>query len=90
MRKLRFSAKFKKDYERVKKRGYNLGLLIEVIDTLCAEQALPEKNRDHALTGKYVSFRECHITPDWLLIYRPEKDTLSLALTRTGTYSDLF
>ncbi len=87
---IRYSARFKKDYKLVKKRGYDVTLLAEVFDILCAEQPLPQKFCDHALSGNYEGHRECHITPDWLLIYKVENDELLLSLTRTGTHSDLF
>jgi len=87
---IRFSTKFKKDYKLVKKRGYDIILLEEVLDILCSEQPLPPKYRDHNLTGNYEGCRECHITPDWLLIYEHADDELILYLTRTGTHSDLF
>lgn len=73
-----------------KKRGYNLSLLSVVVDMLVAGKPLPEKYKDHNLSGNYVGCRECHITPDWLLIYEVEEDELILYLTRTGTHSDLF
>ncbi len=87
---INYSARFRKDYKTVKKRGYNTALLEEVLDILCEEQPLPPKYRDHALTGNFTGHRECHITPDWLLIYKIEADELLLSLTRTGTHSDLF
>ena len=87
---IRYSARFKKDYKLVKKRGYNIGLLEEVLEILCSGQLLPQKYRDHVLTGNYDGQRECHINPDWLLIYKIENDKLLLSLTRTGTHSDLF
>lgn len=87
---IRYSARFKKDYELIKKRGYDTALLEEVLELLCAKQQLPMKYRDHGLTGNYEGHRECHITPDWLLIYKVEDDELVLFLTRTGTHSDLF
>ena len=62
----------------------------EVVDLLAMGQPLPERNRDHALTGDWVGHRECHIQPDWLLIYRVEEDVLVLTMTRTGTHSELF
>ncbi len=89
MLKPRYTTQFKKDYKVVVKRGYKTALLEDVIRLLCEEQPLPEKNRDHALTGSYVGFRECHIQPDWLLIYKVEQEILTLTLTRTGTHSDL-
>lgn len=81
---------FKKDLKSIKKRGYNLSLLKEVVDTLALGLALPEKYRDHNLIGNYKACRECHITPDWLLIYEISDNDLILYLTRTGTHSDLF
>ena len=84
------SNRFKKDLKTAVKRGYNLDLLDAVVDTLAKQQPLPEKNRDHALTGDYIGFRECHISADWLLIYRVDGDDLILFLSRTGTHSDLF
>jgi mRNA interferase YafQ len=85
-----YSSQFKKDYKIIKKRGYNIKLLEEVLEFLVNNQELPGKYRDHLLVGNYKGFRECHITSDWLLIYKIKNDTLVLALTRTGTHSDLF
>ena len=87
---IRYSAKFKKDYKTIMKRGYNPKLLEAVLNLLCTKQALPPKYRDHPLSGNYEGHRECHITPDWLLIYKIEQNILTLTLTRTGTHSDLF
>ena len=83
------TAQFKKDYRLAKKRGQNLQLLKDIILKLAAGEVLPEKNRDHALTGDWISFRECHIAPDWLLVYKKEDDILVLTLTRIGTHSDI-
>ena len=88
MLELNVSSSFKKDRRRCIKRGYNMTLLSAVIDTLLIPTTLPEEKKDHALTGDWVGFRECHILPDWLLIYRVEGN--NLYLTRTGTHSDLF
>ena len=85
-----YSAKFKKDFKIIEKRGYDTALLEKVLEILCAEQALPQKYCDHALIGNYNGHRECHITSDWLLIYKIEKQELLLSLTITGTHSDLF
>ena len=74
----------------MKKRGKDLEKLKYVVNELAAQRPLDEKYRDHELTGNYRNFRECHIEPDWLLIYRIEKGELTLALVRTGTHSDLF
>ncbi|MCF0116480.1 MAG: type II toxin-antitoxin system YafQ family toxin [Bacilli bacterium] len=84
------SNQFKKDLKAAQKRGKELAKLKKVIETLQKEEPLPEKNKDHSLTGKYKDFHECHIEPDWLLIYRIEHDSLLLFLMRTGTHSDLF
>lgn len=84
------SNRFRKDLKLAAKRGYNLDLLDEIVEKLANRNPLPDKNRDHALTGDYAGFRECHIQPDWLLIYRIDEDELFLFLSRTGTHSDLF
>lgn len=90
MRKLVTTTQFRKDYKRVKKRGYDLKLLEAVLDRLIAEEPLEAKYRDHALSGDMAKYRECHIQPDWLLIYRIENDEIILTAHRTGTHSDLF
>lgn len=90
MLELVFSNRFKKDLKIAWKRGYNLDQLGEIIEKLQRQEPLPEKNRDHPLTGNYVGFRECHILPDWLLIYRVDNGELICFLSRTGTHSDLF
>ena len=84
------SSQFKKDLKKAVKRGYDLNLLYEVLGLLERGIPLPLKNRDHALTGNWKGFRECHVAPDWLLIYKIEGSTLILTLQRTGTHSDLF
>ena len=84
------TSQFKKDYKLAMKRGMNIALLDKVIDILAMGETLPDKYRDHALTGNWVGHRECHIQPDWLLIYRIEKSVLVLELSATGTHSDLF
>lgn len=81
---------FKKDYKLAKKRGYNLSLLEETVNMIANRITLPDKFRDHELTGNYKGCRECHITPDWLLVYEIYDKELILYLTRTGTHSDLF
>lgn len=81
---------FKKDLKRIIKRGYDQNLIVEIISLLADGIELPQKNKDHALVGNYEGCRECHITPDWLLIYKINDDELILFLTRTGTHSDLF
>lgn len=93
MRKTKYLVKvtsqFKKDYKLAMKRGLKISLLDEVITLLSQGEALPEKYRDHALIGNWLDHRECHILPDWLLIYRIENDVLVLTLSRTGTHNDL-
>jgi len=84
------STRFQKDLKRIEKRGYNLALLTETIKLLANGEELPARYRDHNLTGNYGRCRECHITPDWLLIYEVTENDLILYLTRTGTHSDLF
>ena len=85
-----YTPNFKRDFKLIQKRGYEIELLKEIVTKLATGEELPERNRDHALTGNYNGFRECHIKPDWLLIYRIENEELILYLTRTGTHSDLF
>lgn len=80
---------FRKDLKRAKKRGLDLNLLSEVVDLLQKGETLPEKYKDHMLTGNWIGHRECHIQPDWLLIYRIIEDKLILSLVRTGSHSDL-
>jgi mRNA interferase YafQ len=87
---VKFTAAFKKDYKKAKKRGMDIELLKGVVAALSMGEALPERNKDHALAGDWVGHRECHILPDWLLVYRIEDDVLVLTLARTGTHSDLF
>ena len=92
MLKIEFTGQFKRDYKLAVRRGCNPKELEKVITLLVNEQPLPEKYRDHALTNSrnYKNMRECHIEPDWLLIYKVVKDTLILRLIRTGSHSDLF
>lgn len=85
---VRYSTKFKRDFKVCAKRGYNLKRLQNVIDILRVPDSLPPKNRDHNLTGNYAGYRECHVEPDWLLIY--QQTETELLLYRTGTHSDLF
>ena len=84
------TSQFKKDYKLAMKRHLDISLLEEVVSQLALGKALPDKNRDHALTGDWIGHRECHILPDWLLIYRLEDNVLGLTLARTGSHSDLF
>ena len=94
MRKTKYIVKpttqFKKDFKLSMKRSMKIELLEEVIAMLAMGETLPDKHKDHALTGNWVGHRECHILPDWLLIYRIEDEVLVLTLARTGTHSDLF
>ena len=83
-------ATFKKDYKRIKKRHYDLNALATVIDLLATGKPLPEKYRDHTLVNDYAGCHECHIGPDWLLVYEIKDSELLLYLTRTGTHSDIF
>ena len=84
------TGKFKKSLKLAKKRGLDLKLLDKVITMMQNDIPLEEKYRDHELKGKYQGFRECHIQPDWLLIYLNENDVLTLTLVDTGTHADLF
>lgn len=90
MLKIKYEGSFKKDFKKLVKRGYNMQLLEDTIRLLANREVLPPKYQDHKLIGNYVGFRECHIEPDWLLIYKVNNDELILTLTRTGTHSDLF
>ena len=88
MRQVLYSNQFKKDFKRVQKQGLNLLKLKRVIQTLEAELPLEQSLKDHALRGNYAGTRECHIEPDWLLIYRMDSDELHLV--RTGSHAELF
>ncbi len=92
MLKVEFTGQFKKDYKLAIKRGCNPDELQKVVTLLVNEQPLPDKYRDHALTNSrnYTDMRECHIEPDWLLVYKIYSDVLVLRLIRTGSHSDLF
>ncbi len=88
--KLVITNAFKKDYKKIKKRQYNLNLLNAVVSELLEGKELDPKYKDHNLSGDWQGYRECHIQPDWLLIYEIMEDKLILSLTGTGTHSDLF
>ena len=92
MLKPEFTGQFKRDYKIALKRGCDPRKLEQVVSLLCAEQPLPASYRDHALVNSrnYKGMRECHIQPDWLLVYQVVQETLLLRLIRTGTHSDLF
>lgn len=85
-----WTTQFIKDYKLAVKRHLNIELLDDIIRALSRGETLPEKNKDHALAGEWIGHRECHIQPDWLLVYRIDDDVLVLTLARTGTHSDLF
>lgn len=88
MLRIVYEGQFKKDYKLAQKRGKNISKLTAIINLLINEEPLPPKNRNHRLTGNWNNAWECHIEPDWLLIY--EKSSIEIILVRTGTHSDLF
>ncbi len=90
MLKLQPTTKYRKDRKRMMKRGFPMNLLDDVLQTLIEEKPLDPKHNDHALSGNYAGFRECHIQPDWLLIYAVDKGNLILIAAHTGSHSDLF
>lgn len=90
MLKIKQTAQFKKDLKAAIRQHRDLTLLENVIDTLARREPLPAQHRDHALTGNFRNHRECHITPDWLLIYQVKEDTLILSLARLGSHAKLF
>jgi len=90
MLKIAFTNQFLKDLELMKRRNFQKSELDEVVKLLSEEKPLLPKHRDHALKGSFAGHRECHIRPDWLLIYKIKKQLLTLVLIRTGTHSDLF
>ena len=89
-REVVWTSKYKKDFKLVAKRGLNIESLLNVVELLATTDQLPENYKDHELSGNWKGFRECHIQPDWLLIYTISEDRLVLTLIRTGTHSDLF
>jgi len=89
---IKFTSRFKKDYKLYQKRGYDMNKIKEVISLIASgtkQDVLVNDYNDHALKGNWKGFRECHILPDWLLVYELLEDTLVLSLTRTGSHSDL-
>ncbi len=84
------TSQFKKDYKLAVKRGCDINKLQKVVMILASGETLPEEYRDHPLRGNYSGYRECHIEPDWLLVYKITENVLVLTLYRTGTHSDLF
>lgn len=87
---IKYHTTFKKDFKKIKKRGYDISRLEKIVELLANEVPLPEQFKDHNLSGNYNGFRECHIAPDWLLIYQVNNNELVLVLSRTGSHSDLF
>jgi len=90
VRTIVISSRFKKDVKRTKKRGKDLDKLEEIVGLLAQDQDLPTRCRPHKLIGNYEGFWECHIEPDWLLVYGINDEENTLDLARTGTHSDLF
>ncbi|MCL2357009.1 MAG: type II toxin-antitoxin system YafQ family toxin [Defluviitaleaceae bacterium] len=88
--KVEQSNQFKRELKIIRRRGYDVSALNEVVNELADGKPLSPKYKDHALKGNWKGYRECHITPDWLLIYKIEANVLILTLQRTGTHSDLF
>lgn len=87
---IKYHTMFKKDFKKIKKRGYDISRLEKIVELLANEVPLPEQFKDHNLSGNYNGFRECHIAPDWLLIYQVNNNELVLVLSRTGSHIDLF
>lgn len=90
MYEVRPTTRFQRDLKLAKKRNYDMSKMTRVIKLLASGQPLPARYKDHPLEGDYAGCRECHITPDWLLVYEIDNGQLILYLTRTGTHSDLF
>ena len=90
MLRIMFTSRMKRDVKRMKRRGKDMEKLIAVIDTLARREPLPPRNRDHALTGNLSDFRECHVEPDWLLLFQVFEDRLILSAVATGTHAELF
>lgn len=88
--RIKSTVAFRKGYKLAQKRGYNMSLLDAVVDRIAAGETLEERFHDHALSGEFKGLRECHIKPDWLLIYLIEDDILTLTLVKTGTHANLF
>ena len=88
--RIAWTTQFKKDYKLALRRHKDITLLDQIIMTLAKGESLPVKNRDHELSGFWAGYRECHIQPDWLMIYQYKDDVLVLTLSRTGTHRDLF
>lgn len=84
------TTRYKKELKKALKRGHDINLIKAVVSKLANGEPLEAKHKDHLLSGSFAGFRECHITPDWLLVYLIENDIMTLTLTRTGSHSDLF
>ena len=89
MYKIQYTTRMKHDVKRMKRRGKDMSKLLSVLSMLSKGEKLPDSNKDHQLSGNLKDFRECHIEPDWLLMYQIFNDTLILSATATGTHSDL-
>ncbi len=89
MLQLNVTTQFRKDYKKLKKQGKDLALLEAIIDKLLAQEPLLPKNHDHALSGKFKGMRECHVQPDWLLMYKQDDERLILTAFRTGSHAEL-
>ena len=87
---VKYTTQFKKDYKLAKRRGLNIKLLQEIVKKIAMGEILDDSYKDHALSGKWIGYRECHIQPDWLLIYEIKNNVLVLMLYRLGTHSELF
>ena len=87
---VKFTSRFKKDYKLLQKRGFDMSKLLDVIDLLREDIELPPQYKDHPLKGNFVGHRDCHIEPDWVLIYFKNESALVLSMTRTGTHGDVF
>ncbi|WP_307755747.1 type II toxin-antitoxin system mRNA interferase toxin, RelE/StbE family [uncultured Cloacibacillus sp.] len=87
---VKYTSRFKKEAKRAEKQGKNMALLKTTAALLSSGESLPPKFKDHALTGNWEGYRECHLSPDWLLIYLIENDVLVLTLTRTGSHAEIF
>ena len=90
MLEIKFTNKMKRDAKRMKKRGKDMSKLSIALNLLAGRKPMPERYFDHQLTGNLKDFRECHLEPDWLLVYQVYEDILVLSATGTGTHSDLF
>ncbi|MBR1559824.1 MAG: type II toxin-antitoxin system YafQ family toxin [Clostridia bacterium] len=90
MLRIEFTRRMKRDAKRMQRRGKDMGKLTAILDRLARREALDERHRDHQLSGALADFRECHIEPDWLLMYQVHEDVLILSATATGTHADLF